>query len=1156
MKKLMLWAIVFVIAILTSLIKLYTPKTAAVSVWTGGATIYEEAFPSGPVNGGNIECDYFTLKSKYLTHYSLQNGRVGYSDTTTESDGVTYPDICMAQNDHGLVGTGYWTKDGNINDAMPIDAGPYNMLPTPGGDVTLIMTPAPTFGTQYSINHNLPYIGYVGVHLIGSGTAQKSEKVWKIDTTKIEQFLAYSDNQIVRIDQVGFSSNGRYMVAQLSRRGLALIDLYTEKLTPFSPNSFTTGANMFMNVSNDGKYIAVYSPAGLTLHDVSGCAASYDHGQWPSTGVLSSSGCVSREYYSDVRAAYPLVSNVNRLRFAPNGGSLNIDVSWRDSSGELIAKRLRLSANGYASAARGYLAMGDSYSSGEGDTEGGTWYEPGTDEQGDITTFAGRNLCHLSRRSYPYLMAVELGFLSNNIASPPADGQFHSVACSGAKIHNIIGAVGEKQDDGDGNDFAISDNQYRFDKDFLMGIWQPGAVKQISTLVEYTFINDQLREKFSPEVITIGIGGNDAGFGDFMAACVTPGTCELAQPSSKKSSDALVRIAQNHNRLVDTYKKVKLSAPDARIYVHGYPKFVEGVGGYCAVNVRLDDQERLYVENVIHYMNEVVSSAAREAGVAYVDVENIFDRQKLCSGVTQDEILMNGVTAGNDVRLPEESAALSAIGLKNGICLRACIGRESYHPKPTGFVKYKEAILAQTNNLTAQMPVAASEPIPVPGAFFGSLAINKIIEMNTQGGFPVKEQVLVEDLITGFQFSTKTISLNLGSLAPNSSFELVIESTPVSLGRFTSNADGVFVTSVSLPDTIGPGHHELHIIGRDTTGRSVDYYRPFILGSSEADFDGDGVLDTQDSCSAIQNSNTDIDVDGVDDACDENPIAPSVPPQAPGTPDLVDASDTGESQTDNITNDASPTFAVSCSDSNIVTIYVASKPLGSAVCFEGTAMVTSLELTGGQHDVVAKQVDQKDTASDASGILSTTIDISSPITPPVPDLNSVSDTGISNSDNRTSDATPTIDGVCYGEDTVNLYIDSLLNTKAACSNGQYSVDLTTLAQGAHSVQSSFSDAAGNMSTLSDALQITIGPDNIEPDDEREDCRKDRSVKKGRSMLECGVPSICELLEGRGSHGQKDKDDNKKGKKLVVADHRPSKQIVVVEARKTIVIKVK
>lgn len=340
MKKLTLVIVVYLISIFGPLAILYTPKSSASSIWTNGVTIAEESLPAGPSNGGNIECEYFTLKSQYLTGYTLKNGQVEYNDSTTESTGNTYPDVCMAQNEHGLVGSGFWASDGDITKTMPVDSGPYSMLPASGGDVTLFMMPAPTFGTQYSVNHNLPYLGSIGVKLIGSGVSQRSEKVWKIDTSKVEEFLTYSDGQIVRIDQVGLSNNGRYMVAQLSRRGLVLIDLESKKMIPFSPNSFTTGANMFMNVSNDGRFVAVYSPAGLAVHDVSGCAMSYAYGQWPSGGTLQAAGCESGQYFADVRASYPLVANMNRLRFAPNG-----EASILISHGESMASS---SQNGYA----------------------------------------------------------------------------------------------------------------------------------------------------------------------------------------------------------------------------------------------------------------------------------------------------------------------------------------------------------------------------------------------------------------------------------------------------------------------------------------------------------------------------------------------------------------------------------------------------------------------------------------------------------------------------------------------------------------------------------------------------------------------------------------------------------------------------------------
>lgn len=1075
MKKLLLCSVAFILTVVMPIAKPHTPKASAESIWMNGATITEEPKPLGLVNGGNLECEYFTLKSQYVYRYGLQNGRVQYSDSTYESDGSTYPDVCMAQNDNGLVGMGYWAKDNNVNETLPVDAGPYTMMPAPGGNATVIMTPAPTFGTQYSINYNLPYIGYLGVKVLGSGLSQRSEKVWKIDTTKIEQFLTYSDGQIVRIDQIGFSDNGRFMVAQLSRRGMVLVDLETKKMTPFFPNSIVNGINMFMNVSNDGKYVAVYSSAGLSVHDVSGCTASYAFGQWPSGGALVANGCQSREYLADVRTAYPLLANVTRVRFAPNGGSFSIDISWRDSSNELITKRVRLNANGYVSSARGYLGMGDSYSSGEGDTEGGDWYEPGTDEQGDINTFAGRNLCHLSRRSYPYLMAVELGYLSNNATTPPADGMFHSVACSGAKIHNIIGSVGEKQDEGDANDFAITDNQYRFDDSSLLRNWLPGSLKQVDALNAIGLLNNEVRSSANPEIITIGIGGNDAGFGDFLSACTGRGTCEHAIPNSKKGTDVVLRIAQNRKRLVKTYKEIKESAPEARVYVHGYPKIVEGSGGYCAVNVRFDDQERLFVEQTTHYLNEVVKSAAQEAGVVYVNVEDIFDRQKLCSGVYQDQILVNGVTAGNDVR-PDPGTGYIMYGLANSICLRACIGTESFHPKPAGFVKYKEAILAQTNNLTSAMPVVSPGPVPVPDMYFGSEAINKVIELNANNGFPTQKLVLQENLITGFEFTNKAMSVHLNSLAPNSVVEVVVESTPTSLGKYVSGAGGSFDSILTLPNTLESGYHEIHIIGTDVTGKKVDYYQPFILGIAENDFDGDNLLDDVDSCSTVADSNIDIDHDGIDDVCDESPVVPVVPPQVPGIPDLHQDSDSGVSQEDNITNDISPTFDVSCNNSNLVTILNEDAAIGSAPCVNMVAVVTVFELTDGVYDLTARQTDENGISSSDSGFARVTIDTQPPLSPSAPDLVDDSDTGESSSDNTTTDTSPIITVECTAAERVRVYLDGLSIAEGLCNGGIYSTELVNLTQRQYAVTASIVDIAGNESPKSLELILNITSD--------------------------------------------------------------------------------
>lgn len=73
-----------------------------------------------------------------------------------------------------------------------------------------------------------------------------------------------------------------------------------------------------------------------------------------------------------------------------------------------------------------YLALGDSYSSGEGDSErqdGASFYK----KYDGIGSISGNltNSCHVSSRSYPFVVSQKLGL------SP---GEMKSVACSGAEV--------------------------------------------------------------------------------------------------------------------------------------------------------------------------------------------------------------------------------------------------------------------------------------------------------------------------------------------------------------------------------------------------------------------------------------------------------------------------------------------------------------------------------------------------------------------------------------------------------------------------------------------------------------------------------------------------------------------------------------------------
>lgn len=860
---------IYISALLAALLLFSTPKASA--SWADGATLSDLPATPPPYSNGNIECSYGSYKSRYIfKERYINTNTLTYDEQTYEQEGRPYDSICMAQNGHGLIGVtnSIWAKDIASNQVLPIDASPYFVQPSPGGKAVLFYGPTSPSGYQYSINHSLEYLGSLSTKTYGTGISARREKIWKINTSKLEPFLQYSDGSIVRIDQVGFSSNGKYMIVQLSRRGFARINVETKELTPFNiTTNLSNGIGVFLGISNDGNS-AVVSRAGTGLfsaYDLANCQYTFQYGAWPGSGDLTTQGCVQTNLFSTLQSNTPSATSATGFRFSPNGSEFTAYIGYTNA-GVISSKQIKFVAKSYASTASGYLALGDSYSSGEGDGQGGDWYEPGTDEQGDKNTFEDRNLCHLSRRSYPYLLAVEAGYLVSNSTSPPVNGLFHSVACSGAKIHNIVGILGEKHDDGTAVDFAVMDNQYRFNPQFSPVEWHPGASKQLNFLNNSVLPSGDRRGSISAEVITVSIGGNDAGFGQKLLACILPGTCEFATNKEKRAAVA-IELASLKPRLTNAYKKIKDSAPDARIYVVGYPQFVQASPETCGLNVQLDNQEATFVNNAVGYFNHVIEAAAREAGVVYVDVEDILVNNNLCSGATDDAMTVNGITAGNDRAISPVEDGL----LRNGLCLvNECLGSETYHPNQKGHVLYADAIKAQTNSLTLMNPNPETTETPYPNDYFGSTAQAYVNGVN--GNFATPETVSqITDLVSG-ALSYRQPTISAEKFMPYSRVSIEIQSTPVSMGSYDVSATGSVEAQVTIPEDLAPGYHEIHMYGLDAVGQQVHLYQPILVGSSEEDFDGDGVLDVADSCLAVTNSGIDIDVDGIDDACDGSAV--------------------------------------------------------------------------------------------------------------------------------------------------------------------------------------------------------------------------------------------------------------------------------------------
>jgi VCBS repeat-containing protein len=199
-------------------------------------------------------------------------------------------------------------------------------------------------------------------------------------------------------------------------------------------------------------------------------------------------------------------------------------------------------------------------------------------------------------------------------------------------------------------------------------------------------------------------------------------------------------------------------------------------------------------------------------------------------------------------------------------------------------------------------------------------------------------------------------------------------------------------------------------------------------------------------------------------------------------PDLAAASDSGLSNTDNLTNVKTPVFTGTAEAGSTVTLMEGATVLGTATATGGNWSITSSALVDGGHALFAKATDLAGNQA-TSNTLGVTIDTAAPAAPTVPDLNAASDSGTSSTDNITKINTPTFSGTTEANATITLLEGATaLGTTTADGGGNWSVTSSALADGVHNITARASDAAGNVSSASAALSVTIdtAPPTVTP----------------------------------------------------------------------------
>jgi len=129
-------------------------------------------------------------------------------------------------------------------------------------------------------------------------------------------------------------------------------------------------------------------------------------------------------------------------------------------------------------------------------------------------------------------------------------------------------------------------------------------------------------------LVTVQVGGNDAGFVDVLKDCIL----SLDDAACVARADEAKALAQGPvaGKLASTYAAVKSAAPSATVISIGYPRLYK-VGGDCGI-LGLSDTERAALNSAADVLADVTAAQSSAAGVSFLDARPVFEGHGICSG--------------------------------------------------------------------------------------------------------------------------------------------------------------------------------------------------------------------------------------------------------------------------------------------------------------------------------------------------------------------------------------------------------------------------------------------------------------------------------------------------------------------------------------------
>ena len=391
-----------------------------------------------------------------------------------------------------------------------------------------------------------------------------------------------------------------------------------------------------------------------------------------------------------------------------------------------------------------HAALGDSYSSGQGAGD----YVEGTE-----APWQGGDGCYRSEHAYAHGLLERAGL-------DPGDTDL--VACGGATAAGLVAGA-------DDPDSAP----------------QP-AHGQLEALSDDT------------DLVTLTIGGNDAGFAEVLTACHAAEGCDELFAAHSDDGENLVtqRIAAAFHDVVGALEAIKDEAEDAAVVLVEYPRLFDPEAESTSA---LAEHKLKWLDERNAELNAMLDHAAATAGVTFVDgVADAFDGHE----VNADEPWIHGA---DPATLPDSGTA------------------EWFHPTEEGQEAIREAVadeLAEDEH-DDELP---DNPAPEDHAeHYPDEALAPTIA-------PLRwnEGTLPAHVRPGEQLEGR---ITAEPIAADATYDVVLHPGDVTLASDVgADSDGELTVDAEMPEDVPDGFGALVVEGAGHEGEPVVLVGPAIIG--------------------------------------------------------------------------------------------------------------------------------------------------------------------------------------------------------------------------------------------------------------------------------------------------------------------------------------